>query len=74
MQRVGRAPVDVQATNAFVWVVKVPSLDAWLFKVEEAGGRIAFPKAAVPGVGWLAYARDPENNVFAMLEADPGAG
>jgi predicted enzyme related to lactoylglutathione lyase len=74
IQRLGRPPVDVQATNAFVLVMKVPSLDAWLVKVEEAGGRLAFPKSAVPGVGWLAYAKDPEGNIFGMIERDLGAG
>jgi uncharacterized protein len=71
VRRLGPAPVERQATNAFVWVVRVPSLDGWLVKIEEAGGRLAFPKSGVPGVGWLAYARDPEGNVFGMLEPDP---
>jgi predicted enzyme related to lactoylglutathione lyase len=71
VKRVGPAPVGVQATNAFVWVVKVPSLDAWILKVVEAGGRLAFEKNAVPGIGWLAYAKDPEGNLFGMIEPDP---
>jgi predicted enzyme related to lactoylglutathione lyase len=73
VKRLGPAPTKVQATNAFVWLVTVPSLAQWIAKVEEAGGSIAFPTAAVPDVGWLAYMRDPEGNVFGMIEPDPSA-
>jgi predicted enzyme related to lactoylglutathione lyase len=31
------------------------------------------PKMAVPGVGWLAYAKDPEGTVFGMMQEDPDA-
>jgi hypothetical protein len=28
---------------------------------------------AVAGVGWLAYSKDTEGNVFGMMQADPEA-
>ena len=28
---------------------------------------------AVPGVGWLAYAKDTEGNIFGLMQADPSA-
>ena len=31
------------------------------------------PKMPVPGVGWLAYAQDPDGNTFGMMQADPAA-
>ena len=42
-------------------------------KAEQAGGRIVMPKTAVPGVGWLSYAKDTEGNIFGMIENDPKA-
>jgi uncharacterized protein len=51
----------------------VPSCDAFLRKIEAAGGRIAVPKMAIPGMGWLAYCSDPEGNTFGVMEADPAA-
>ncbi|HXI03355.1 MAG TPA: VOC family protein [Candidatus Saccharimonadales bacterium] len=53
--------------------IDVPSLDEFVAKVERAGGAIVAPKMAIPGVGWLAYARDPEGNTFGMMQADAAA-
>ena len=38
------------------------------------GGSIAVPKMAVPGVGWLAYCKDPEGTIFGTMPGDPSAG
>jgi predicted enzyme related to lactoylglutathione lyase len=54
--------------------IDVPSVDEYVAKVTEAGGRIIFPKTAVPGVGWLAYAEDPQGTTFGMMQNDPSAG
>jgi len=54
-------------------VVGVDSVDATTKKVESAGGRVVAPKSAVPGVGWVAYYSDPENNVFGVMQADADA-
>jgi predicted enzyme related to lactoylglutathione lyase len=53
--------------------VDVPDVDEYVARIERAGGRIASPKAAIPGVGWLAYALDPEGNPFGIMQADPEA-
>ena len=29
---------------------------------------MALDKMDVPGVGWLAYCKDPEGNIFGMLQ------
>ncbi|HEY3840604.1 MAG TPA: hypothetical protein VGL72_28725 [Bryobacteraceae bacterium] len=31
------------------------------------------PKMPVPGVGWLAYCQDPDENMFGMMQNDPSA-
>ena len=54
-------------------VVDVDSVDDFVKKVESAGGTIAMPKHAVPGVGWLAYGIDPEGNTFGMMQSDESA-
>ena len=53
--------------------IGVDSVDAALEAVVGNGGRIALPKMAIPGVGWLAYFHDPEGNIFGMMQADPAA-
>ena len=39
-----------------------PSLDAWLARVEPAGGRIAVGKTPIPHRGFFAYIIDTEGN------------
>ncbi len=50
----------------------VPDLDAYIEKVTTSGGRVVVPKMEIPGVGWFAYAADPEGNVFGMMQGNPG--
>jgi uncharacterized protein len=71
--RRGPPPIDGQPVNAFVCTLDVPSLDAYIDRVADSGGILAVPKVAVPNVGWLAYAKDPDGNLFGMMESDPAA-
>ena len=66
-----RLPEQGQAVHAFVCTVDVPSVDDALAKVAALGGSVALPKMPVPGVGWLAYAKDTEGNTFGMMQMDP---
>ena len=58
---------------AYVCTIEVAALDDQLVKVESLGGSIALPKQPIPGVGWLAYAKDTEGNVFGLMQNDPAA-
>jgi predicted enzyme related to lactoylglutathione lyase len=69
-----RGAVDGQAVLAYVCTVDVPSVDQLLQAIPEQGGAIALPKMPIPGVGWLAYAKDTEGNIFGFMQADPAAG
>ncbi|MDX1566980.1 MAG: VOC family protein [Longimicrobiales bacterium] len=73
MERRGPGPEEGQAVNSFVCTADVSDLDSLIPRVEELGGTLAVPKNAVPGVGWLAYAKDPEGNLLGLMEADPDA-
>jgi predicted enzyme related to lactoylglutathione lyase len=65
--------IDGQAVIAYVCTVDVPSVDDVLQKVTRIGGQVAVPKMAVPGIGWLAYCKDTEGNLFGAMQADPQA-
>ena len=52
-------------------VISVKDIDGAISRIEKLGGSIAFPKTVINGVGYLAYFRDPEGNVFGMMENDP---
>ena len=73
MPRRGPGPADMQAVNAFVCTVDVANLDAMVKRVTELKGSIALPKMPIPTVGWLAYAKDTEGNIFGMMQTDANA-
>ena len=73
MKRQGGRPDDGQAVNAFVCTVNVDSLDATLGALPGAGGSIAVPRMAVPGIGWLAYVKDPDGNILGVMQPDAAA-
>src|SRR5687768_9663241 len=58
MKRMGSGPADGQAVNAYVCTCGVTDVDALVARVTSIGGTIAVPKMPVPGIGWLAYAKD----------------
>ncbi len=48
--------------------IAVESVDEYSKRIESLGGKIMVPKTEVPGVGWWAFAMDPEGNHFAILQ------
>lgn len=73
MPRRGPGPADMQPVNSFVCTVDVANLDASVKGVTAAGGSIALPRMPIPTVGWLAYAKDTEGNLFGMMQMDANA-
>ena len=53
--------------------IDVDSVDDAVGRVEANGGKVAMPKMAVPGVGYLAYYMDTEGNMFGMMQRDEAA-
>lgn len=54
-------------------VIGVESVDAAVETIKAAGGTITVEKMAVPGMGWAAYATDPDGNAFGVFEMDEQA-
>jgi len=69
-----RGAIDGQAVIAYVCTVDVRSLDDHLQKAQAGGGSEVVPKMPIPNVGWLAYCKDTEGNLFGMMQSDPKAG
>jgi uncharacterized protein len=51
----------------------VESVDDAVKKVLDGGGTLAVAKIAIPGIGWLAYCKDPEGTLFGLMQNDPSA-
>jgi hypothetical protein len=71
--RRGAVPTEGQPVNAFVCTVDVANAAESLAKAIALGGSEALPVMAIPGVGWLAYAKDPEGTIFGMMQSDTSA-
>jgi uncharacterized protein len=64
---------DLGNMKGMINTVDVDDLDQALARVKANGGKEIMPKSPIPGVGWLAYVRDPEGTVIGMMQADPEA-
>jgi len=71
MKRMGDPPIEMAAVNAYVCTVEVPNIETYMKKASSVGARLAVPKMAIPGVGWLCYYKDTEGNIFGMTQNDP---
>jgi len=60
-------------TNAFICSMEAASFDATAAKVMGAGGQVALPKFAIPGVCWQGYFIDTEGNTFGIFQPDTTA-
>ena len=65
--------IDGQAVIAYVCTVDVEDVDASVKTAIDNGGQVALPKMPIPGVGWLAYCKDTEGNIFGVMQNDPNA-
>lgn len=73
LQRPAPAPAGQQGTNAFVCTIGVTDYDATEKRILDAGGQVALPKMALPGMAWQGYYLDPEGNTFGIHQPDPNA-
>ena len=73
IRRRGAGPIEGQAVNAFVCTATVPSVDSYFARAQKLGGTVALPKMAIPGVGYVAYCKDPDGNIFGLHQPDPSA-
>ena len=73
LQRPAPAPSPQQGTNAFVCTMATEDFDATEAKILEAGGQVALPKYALPGMAWQGYYLDPEGNTFGIHQPDENA-
>lgn len=64
----GRDGGEGASPNAFVCTIGVQDIDATLQQALGAGATMQMPKDQIPGVGWLAYLKDTEGNIFGLLQ------
>lgn len=50
--------------------IGVDSVDDYVDRVTAHGGKVVAPKMAIPGIGYLAYCQDTEENIFGLFQED----
>lgn len=73
LQRPAATPGPGQGTNAYVCTVGIADYDQVERRILDAGGQVALPKTALPGMAWQGYYLDPEGNTFGIHQPDPDA-
>jgi predicted enzyme related to lactoylglutathione lyase len=68
LKKGGRDGGEGASPNAFVCTIGVQDIDATLEQALAAGATVQMPKDQIPGVGWLAYLKDTEGNIFGVLQ------
>jgi len=68
-----RGTIDGEAVIAYVCTVEVAAVDESVKKAVSLGGKNVVSKMAIPGAGWLAYCKDPEGNIFGLMQSDATA-
>ncbi|HAL44747.1 MAG: hypothetical protein A2Y12_15620 [Planctomycetes bacterium GWF2_42_9] len=53
--------------------VEVDSMDNYIKKVEQLGGKVIEPKTPISKMGWYAVCLDTENNTFGIWQTDANA-
>lgn len=53
--------------------IGVSSIDDTIKKITKSGGKIIRPKSTIPGVGYVAYFKDTEGNVWGIMQSDMSA-
>lgn len=73
MKRRGVPLAEGAPINGAVLTMGVEDFDAAAAKIQGAGGSIAMPKYALPGMAWQGYFVDTEGNVFGVHQPDENA-
>jgi predicted enzyme related to lactoylglutathione lyase len=71
LPREGAPPAGGEPINAFVITIEVPDCAGYVDRAVRAGGTVALPMTAMPGVGWVAYVKDPDGNIFGLIQPEP---
>ena len=59
--------------QAVINTIGVDSVDASAKAVQQAGGQVITPKQPIEKIGWFAYCKDTEGNIFGIFQSDEQA-
>ena len=57
-------------TNMTLNTIDVKDIDKAIKDVEANGGTIMRPKSLIKGIGWMVFFKDPDGNMWGMMQED----
>jgi uncharacterized protein len=69
----GAIAVKDETHSTTINTISVASFEDAAKAIMLEGGKVLTPKMAVPNVGYMAYCKDPEGNLFGIMQVDPNA-
>ena len=69
----GLAVKEKGAANLTMNTIAVSDIDKAIKDVAANNGTIIRPKSHMPGIGWLAFFKDPDGNMWIMKQEDTSA-
>jgi len=73
LKRHGPAPTEDAPVTSFINTIDVENLEETGNKITANGGKQVVPKMTIPTVGWLAYFKDIDGNIFGIMQANKEA-
>ena len=61
---------DPSSMPTMINVINVDDIDEKIEMIKDHKGEIITEKTAVQGIGWIAYFKDTQGNVFGMMQTD----
>ncbi len=61
-------PIDGNSVIAFLCTIDVSDIDVSINLINRYGGSIVIPKRIIPGLGFQAYCKDSEGNIFGIIK------
>lgn len=71
-RRHAEPPTDA-GVNAYTCTISIENIDETLEKIKASDGTVAIEKQQIPHVGWLAYCKDTEGNMFGIVQSESPA-
>lgn len=68
-----RSERDEKLRKLTVNSIDVSSIDEYIKKIEDGGGKIVTPKIPITGEGYVVYFKDTEKNIFGIYQDDVNA-
>lgn len=61
-------PIDGNSVIAFLCTIDVSDIDVSINLINKYGGSIVIPKRIIPELGFQAYCKDSEGNIFGIIK------